>query len=123
MARRCEVLNVGVMSGNKISHSNRKTRRRFLPNLRNVAFKSEVLGTDVTIKVAASTLRTINKYGNIDSFLINARYAQLTDAAKKLRLKIKKKLVKSGKLDEVKFAFEKKAKVAPKAKKEKKAKV
>lgn len=122
MARRCELLNVGVMSGNKVSHSNRKTRRRFLPNLRSIAFKSAVLGSDVTIKVAASTLRTINKYGNIDSFLINARFAQLTDSAKKLRLKIKKKLVKEGKLDEVKFAFAKSTKVAPKTAKEKRAK-
>lgn len=113
MARRCDLLGIGVMSGNKVSHSNRKTRRRFLPNLRTVSFKSDVLGVDVTLDVAASTLRTINKYGNIDNFLVNSRYAHLTEAAKKLRTKIKKKLIKKGTLDEVKFPrAEKKVRVA-----------
>lgn len=103
MARRCDLLGVGVMSGNKVSHSNRKTRRKFLPNLRSISFKSDVLGVDVTLDVAASTLRTVNKYGNIDNFLVNSRFAHLTEAAKKLRTQIKKKLIKSGKLEEVKF--------------------
>ncbi len=108
MARRCELLGVGVMSGNKVSHSNRKTRRKFLPNLRQVSFKSETLGSEVTLKIAASTLRTVNKYGNIDNFLVNSRFAKLTDDARKLRTQIKKKLVKTNKLDEVKFVKEKK---------------
>lgn len=121
MARRCELLGIGVMSGNKISHSNRKTRRRFLPNLRQVAFKSDVLGGEVSLRVAAATLRTVNKYGNIDNFLVNCRFAHLTDEAKKLRTKIKKKLIKSGKLEEVKFAKEKKPVRAKKVVKAKKA--
>lgn len=121
MARRCELLGIGVMSGNQISHSNRKTRRRFLPNLRQVAFKSDVLGGEVSLRVAAATLRTVNKYGNIDNFLVNCRFAHLTDEAKKLRTKIKKKLIKSGKLEEVKFAKEKKPARAKKAVKAKKA--
>lgn len=122
MSRRCDLLAVGVMSGNKISHSNRKTRRRFLPNLREISFPSDVLGCDVNVKVAASTLRTINKYGNIDSFLVNYPYAKLTQMGKKLRVQIKKKLEKTGKLSEVKITAEKKAKpVKTKAVKEKKA--
>jgi large subunit ribosomal protein L28 len=102
MSRRCELLAVGVMSGNKVSHSNRKTRRRFLPNLKAVSFQSDALGSDLVLKVAASTLRTINKYGNIDNFLVNYRFAKLTESAQKLRRQIKKKLIKLGKLDEVK---------------------
>ena len=109
MSKKCELLGVGVMSGNKVSHSNRKTRRRFLPNLKAVSFKSETLGTEVTLKVAASTLRTVNKHGNIDNFLINCRYAKLTDSAKKLRTKIKKKLIALGKFEEVKAVRAKKA--------------
>ncbi len=117
MARRCDLLGVGVMSGNKVSHSNRKTRRRFLPNLRSISFKSDVLGVDVALDVTASTLRTVNKYGNIDNFLVNSRFAHLTEVAKKLRTQIKKKLIKSGKLDEVKFPrVEKKVIVAKVAK-------
>jgi len=110
MSKKCELLAVGVMSGNQISHSNRKTRRRFLPNLREVAFKSDVLGANLTLKIAASTIRTVNKYGNIDSFLVNYRYNKLTDVAKKLRHQITKKLVKLNKLEEVKFAREKRSK-------------
>jgi len=122
MSRRCDLLAVGVMSGNKISHSNRKTRRRFLPNLREISFPSDVLGCDVNVKVAASTLRTVNKFGNIDSFLVNYPYAKLTQMARKLRVKIKKKLEKTGKLSEVKITAAKKAKPV-KAVKEKKAAV
>lgn len=108
MSRRCELLGTGVMSGNKISHSNRKTRRRFLPNLRTVSFKSDALGIDVTLKVTAASIRTVNKYGDIDNFLINCRNDKLTASAKKLRLQIKKKLIEEGKLEEVKIVKEKK---------------
>lgn len=120
MSKRCDLLAVGVMSGNKVSHSNRKTRRRFLPNLREISFKSDVLGVDLNLKIAASTLRTVNKFGNIDGFLVNYPYAKLTEQARKLRIKIKKKLVKSGKLSEVKIVKEKKAKL-PNAKEKKAA--
>ncbi len=121
MSKRCELLAVSVMSGNKVSHSNRKTRRRFLPNLRDVSFKSDCLGVDLNLKIAASTLRTVNKYGNIDAFLVNYPYAKLTVKGRKLRLQIKKKLVKLGKLDEVKIVKEKKVAKVTKEKKVTKA--
>jgi large subunit ribosomal protein L28 len=115
MSRRCDLLAVGVMTGNKVSHSNRKTRRRFLPNLKEISFKSDALGCDLNLKVAASTLRTVNKFGNIDNFLVNYRFNKLTDSAKKLRTQIKKKLIKSGKLNEVKIVKEPKKKTVKKA--------
>jgi large subunit ribosomal protein L28 len=103
MSRRCDLIaKVGVMSGNNVSHSNRKTRRRFLPNLCQASFNSEALGVSVNLRVAASTLRTVNKYGNIDNFLVNYRYAGLTDEARRLRNKIVKSLVKKSKFDELK---------------------
>lgn len=117
MSRRCDLLAVGVMSGNKVSHSNRKTRRRFLPNLKTVSLHSDALGVDVTLKVAASTLRTINKYGNIDSFVVNYGYAKLTALGKNLRSKVKKKLIQTDKLAEVKVVNEKKKVVKKAAKK------
>jgi len=110
------LLAVGVMTGNKVSHSNRKTRRRFLPNLKAISFKSETLGAELNLKIAASTLRTVNKYGSIDNFLVNYGYAKLTDSAKKLRTQIKKKLVKLGKLDEVRIVKEKVVKKVAKKK-------
>ncbi len=121
MSKKCELLAVSVMSGNKVSHSNRKTRRRFLPNLKNISFKSDVLGVDVSLKVATSTLRTVNKFGNIDNFLVNYRYLKLTEVAQKLRRQIKKKLIKAGKLQEIQIVKEKKAPVVKKEKKVAKA--
>ena len=108
MSRRCELLGVGVMVGNKVSHSNRKTRRRFLPNLKTISFQSDALGVSVSLKVTAATLRTVNKHGDLDSFLVNCRHAKLTESAQKLRLKIKKKLIKLGKYEEVRIVTEKK---------------
>jgi len=102
MSRRCDLVNISVMSGNNVSHSNRKTRRKFLPNLHKISFASENLGVDISLKVATSTLRTINKYGNIDNFLINYRHNKLSDLGQKLRARVKKALVKNGKLDVVK---------------------
>jgi large subunit ribosomal protein L28 len=98
------------MSGNKVSHSNRKTRRRFLPNLKELSFRSDTLGVDLKLKIATSTLRTINKFGNLDSFLVNYSYAKLTAKGQKLRTQIKKKLIKLEKLDEIKIVKEQKVK-------------
>jgi large subunit ribosomal protein L28 len=110
MSRRCDLLAVGVMSGNKVSHSNRKTRRRFLPNLKEVSFRSDALGSNLSLKVAASTIRTVNKYGNIDNFLVNYRCNKLTESAQTLRRQVIKKLIKLNKLEEVKVVKEKRAK-------------
>jgi len=109
MSRICELLSVKPMSGNQVSHSNRKTRRRFLPNLKTIGFFSETLGANLKLKVATSTLRTINKYGNIDSFLVNFRFNKLSDIGKKLRVKIKKKLIATNRLSEIEIVKQKKA--------------
>lgn len=112
MSRRCDLIaNVGVMSGNNVSHSNRKTKRKFLPNLHQASLDSEALGVKINVKLAASTLRTINKYGNIDNFLVNYRYAGLSLAGKQLRGKVKKALVKKGQLEAVKVRSRKKSAV------------
>jgi large subunit ribosomal protein L28 len=108
MSRRCDLIaDLGVMSGNNVSHSNRKTKRRFLPNLCQATFGSEALGVNINLKVAASTLRTINKYGNIDNFLVNFRFNQLSDKAITLRNKIKKCLIKKGQFEEIKIVSRK----------------
>lgn len=103
MAKRCDLTGVGVMTGNNVSKSNRRTRRDFLPNLKETTLKSDALGANVTLKIATGTLRTINKYGSLDSFIINYRFCKLTDTAKKLRRKIEKALVSKGEFDNVKI--------------------
>lgn len=108
MSKVCELLGVSIQTGNNVSHSNRKTKRRFYPNLRNVAFKSDVLGVKLNLKVATSTLRTVNKFGNIDNFLVNYKFLKLSKVAQALRNKIKKKLVKSDNVESVKSPVVKK---------------
>jgi large subunit ribosomal protein L28 len=115
MTRKCDLLNVRPMSGNKVSHSNRKSKRRFLPNLRELSFRSDTLGVDVNLRVSTSTLRTINKFGNIDNFLVNYRFNKMSDLAKKIRMKIKKKLIAQNKLQEIEINNSKKARKANKA--------
>ena len=90
MARKCELTGKGVMSGNNVSHANNKTRRRFLPNLQDVSLTSYVLKRQVRLKVANSTLRSVDHAGGLDAFLLAARDAELTDAARKLKRDIKK---------------------------------
>ena len=102
MSKKCDLLGIGPVSGNNVSHSNRKTKRRFLPNLKEVSLKSDALGVNLNLKIAATTIRTINKYGNIDNFLVNYRHAKLAAKGQSLRIKVKRKLEKLGKLDEVK---------------------
>ncbi len=114
MSKKCELLGISIMSGNNVSHSNRKTKRRFYPNLREISFKSNVLKSNLKLKIATSTLRTIsNKYGNLDNFLVNYKFNRLTKQAQTLRVKIKRKLIKSGELDTVKFSKEPKKEVSP----------
>lgn len=67
MSRRCELTGKGVLVGNRVSHSNVKSKHRFLPNLQTKKFWSIELNKFVTLKVATSTIRTIDKLG-LDSF-------------------------------------------------------
>lgn len=66
MARVCELTGKRPISGNKVSHSNRKTKRRFIPNIQKKRFYVPELDKWVTLKVSSSTIRTINKYGLYD---------------------------------------------------------
>jgi len=106
MSRRCDLTGVGVMSGHNVSHSIRRTNRKFVPNLQEKTFKSDTLRSNISLRVAVKTLRTITKYGSLDAFLVNFRFAKLTDKAKTLRNKIKKTLIKTGDLDKVKVKKE-----------------
>ena len=90
MAKRCELTGIGVQSGNKVSHSNRKTRRRFLPNLHSVTLRSSVLEQNFSLRITAATLRGVDHNGGLDNFLLTATNGNLTELALKLKRKIKK---------------------------------
>lgn len=91
MSRRCELTGKAVQSGNLVSHSNRKTRTRFLPNLCNVTLISDALGRSIRLRVAAAALRSVEHRGGLDAFLIKAREDELSQTCKVLRRDIIKK--------------------------------
>ena len=91
MSRRCELTGKAVQSGNKVSHSNRKTRTRFLPNLVHVTLISEALDRGVKLRVSAAALRSVEHRGGLDNFLTKARDEQLSDDAVSLKREIAKK--------------------------------
>ncbi len=90
MSRRCELTGKAVMSGNNVSHANRKTRRRFLPNLCNVSLISDALGRQYSLRISAHALRSVEHNGGLDAFLVKARDADLSTRAQKLKRDIEK---------------------------------
>jgi large subunit ribosomal protein L28 len=95
MSRRCELTGKAVQTGNKVSHSNRKTRTRFLPNLCNVTLISDSLARSVRLRVAAAALRSVEHRGGLDAFLIKAHDDDLSQGAIILKREIKKKLAEA----------------------------
>ena len=66
MSRVCQLTGKRPISGHNVSHSNRKTKRRFLPNLHKKRFFIPETNQWVTLKVSSHALRTINKLGIYD---------------------------------------------------------
>jgi large subunit ribosomal protein L28 len=93
MSRRCELTAKGPQVGHKVSHSNIKTKRRFLPNLVNVTFLSDVLGRPVRLRVSTNALKSVDHRGGLDAFLLKARDTELSPKAMELKRQIAKKQV------------------------------
>ena len=91
MSRRCELTGKGPMTGHTVSHSNIKTKRRFLPNLFNVTMISDALGRSVRLKVSANAIRSVDHRGGLDAFLIKAKKDDLSRKALDLKRQIEKK--------------------------------
>ena len=82
---KCELTGKSYQSGNNVSHAKNRTKRRFLPNLQNISFLSEKLGKKIQLKVAASTIRTVEKKGGLDAFLVKTSNTKLPSEALKLK--------------------------------------
>ena len=95
MSRRCELTAKGAQVGHKVSHSNRKTKRRFLPNLCNVTLISDALGRTVRLRISTNALKTVDHRGGLDAFLIKAKADVLSPRALDLKKQIEKKLPKT----------------------------
>jgi large subunit ribosomal protein L28 len=96
MSRRCDLTGKSAMVGNKVSHSNRKTKRRFLPNLLNVTMISDSLGRSFKLRVSANALKSVDHRGGLDAFLLNAKNDALAPRVRTLKKEIEKKQAKAG---------------------------
>ena len=92
MAMRCELTGKSFQTGNNVRHAKNRTKRRFLPNLQNITFISEKLGQKIQLKVAASTIRTVEKKGGLDAFLLNTSNSKLPPEAIKIKKLISSKV-------------------------------
>jgi large subunit ribosomal protein L28 len=91
MSRRCELTGKAVLSGHLVSHSNRKTKRKFLPNLVNVTLQSDALQRSVRFRISANALRSVEHRGGLDAFLAKARETELSSNARALKRELEKK--------------------------------
>ena len=91
MAWRCELTGKGPLVGHKVSHSNIKTKRRFLPNLVNVTLTSETLARSVRARISANALKSVDHRGGLDAFLLKAKNADLAPRMLELKRQIAKK--------------------------------
>ncbi|WP_027581893.1 50S ribosomal protein L28 [Bradyrhizobium sp. Ai1a-2] len=91
MSRRCELTAKGPQVGHKVSHSNIKTKRRFLPNLCNITFQSESLGRNIRLRVSSNAVKSVDHNGGLDAFLLKANAAHLSPRVLDLKRQIEKK--------------------------------
>ena len=88
MSKKCELTGKSPLRGNKVSHANNKTKRKFFPNLKNVTFKSNMLKRNIRFSVSNAALRSVDYKGGIDFYLKSVKSFKLSPKAKKLKNKI-----------------------------------
>ena len=90
MAAQCDLLGTKPQFGHNVSHSNRRTKRRFNPNLQQVTFYSDALKHNVGLRVTTRAIRTVQKVGGLDAFLVKTADAKLPPEGLKLKRRVKK---------------------------------
>jgi large subunit ribosomal protein L28 len=90
MPRICVVSGKKPLYGNKVSHANNKSRRRWELNLQVCSFPSEILGKMVPLRLTANGIRTIEHRGGLDSWLLGTRDSRLSAPALKIKKQLKK---------------------------------
>lgn len=92
MSRRCMVTGKGVMSGNKVSHANNKTRRRFLPSVQTMRLFSEALGRMVALKLSTHGMRSVEHKGGLDAYLVGTASTKLDELLRSIKAEVETKL-------------------------------
>jgi large subunit ribosomal protein L28 len=91
MSRRCELTGKGLLVGNNVSHANNKTKRIYRPNIQLIALASELLGNSYKLRISTSALRSVDKNGGLDPFILKTKDAVLSPKALRLKRAIAKK--------------------------------
>ena len=91
MSRRCELTGKGPQVGHHVSHANNKKKRVFRPNLQVISLASEALGQKVRLRISMNALRSVDRTGGLDPYLLKAKDDVLSDRALKLKRQIAKK--------------------------------
>ena len=91
MSMRCELTGKSFQTGNNVSHAKNKTKRRFLPNLKKVTFKSDILKKNIKLNVTKAALRTVDFKGGLDKYLLSSKNKKLSNKAKKIKASISSK--------------------------------
>ena len=92
MPRRCDLTGTGPRAGRNVAHSNVKTNRRFDPNLQRVHLQSEALGRRVSLRVTTRALRSVQKKGGLDAYLLGTADGNLADPGLRLKRSVRKVL-------------------------------
>lgn len=92
MARRCGVSGKGVMTGHNVSHANNKSPRKFLPNLQRTSMLSDALGQTIRLRLSTNAIRTIERNGGLDAYLLKTNDATLSQTFRRIKARIERRL-------------------------------
>ena len=88
MTKKCELTGVLPLKGHNVSHANNKTKRRFLPNLKKITFKSDILKRNIRLNVSNAALRSVDFKGGLDKFLLKAKSKNLSKRVRKIKVSV-----------------------------------
>lgn len=91
MPRTCNVTGKKTMVGMNVSHSDRHTKRTFLPNLQKLSFHSDILNRDFSLRISTAGLRTLTKHGGLDAYVMSKPVSRLTPEMAEIKKAIAKK--------------------------------
>ncbi len=91
MSKKCELTGKIPLKGHNVSHANNKTKRKFLPNLKKVYFKSQILKRNLRLTVSNAGVRSVDKKGSFDEFLKSTKNKYLSLRLKKMKKSIMNK--------------------------------
>jgi large subunit ribosomal protein L28 len=104
MSSVCELTGKSVMFGHKVSHSQRKTNKKFSPNLHRLSLMSLTLSNSFCLRISTNALRTINKKGGLDKLLLDTKNSDLSCKAQKIKKRLLNKISQNNSLTNIESA-------------------